>query len=123
MKNLSLGIHLLYFLAQGIGGDQEVKEASFAIIDHLPPSLESLCIYGYDKGMKPKDQGLPDDVFDRQLEKLLAEKDRKFPRLTYIERIDELIEKAVTVEWPHENHDDVWERDMGDNWTDHEYDY
>ncbi|KAF3399042.1 hypothetical protein DPV78_006982 [Talaromyces pinophilus] len=123
LKNLSLGIHLLYFLARGIGGDQEVEEASFAIVDHLPPSLESLCIYGYEKGMKPKDQGLPDNVFDRQLEKLLAEKDRKLPRLTYIEGIDELIENAVTVEWPHENHDDVWERDTGDNWTDHEYDY
>lgn len=122
LKNLSLGIHLLYYLARGIGTDQ-VEDASFSIVDHLPPNLESLCIYGYEKGMKPWVEGLPDDVFDRQLEILLAEKDIKLPRLTYIEGIDELIENAVTVESPHENHGDLWERDTDDNWTDHEYDY
>jgi hypothetical protein len=100
-----------------------VEDASFSIVDHLPPNLESLCIYGYEKGMKPWVEGLPDDVFDRQLEILLAEKDIKLPRLTYIEGIVELIENAVTVESPHENHDDLWERDTDDNWTDHGYDY
>lgn len=122
LKNLSLGIHLLYHLARGIGTDQ-VKDASFSIVDHLPPNLESLCIYGYEKGMKPRFEGLPDDVFDRQLENLLAEKDIKLPRLTSIEGIDELIENAATVKLPHENHEDLWERDTDGNWTDHECDY
>jgi hypothetical protein len=122
LKNLSLGIHLLYYLARGIGGEQ-VEEASFAIVDHLPPNLESLCIYGYKKGMKPEVEGLPDDVFDTQLENLLAEKDIKLPRLTYIEGIDELIENAATVKQPEENNDDLWGRDTDDDWTDHEYDY
>ncbi|RAO69287.1 uncharacterized protein BHQ10_005299 [Talaromyces amestolkiae] len=123
LKNLSLGIHLLYYLARGIGGDQvEEEEASFAIVDHLPPNIESLCIYGYEKGMKPYIQGLPLDVFDRQLEKLLAEKDTKLPRLTYIEGIDELIVNAFTVAQPHHDHEDLWERGTDDNWTNHEYD-
>lgn len=121
LKNLSLGIHLLYHLARGLGSDQR-EDASFAIVDHLPPSLESLCIYGYEKGMKPRVQGLPDDVFDRQLENLLAEKGKKLPRLTYIEGIDELVENAVTVREPEYNNDVLWETETDDEWTDHEYD-
>ena len=121
VKNLSLGIHLLYYLSRGIGADQ-IDDASFAIVDHLPPNLEALCIYGYKKGMKPQIDGLPDDVFDRQLEKLLAEKDTKLPRLSYIEGIDEFIENATTIEYPETNDEDLWERETDDEWTDHEYD-
>ncbi|KAJ5672641.1 hypothetical protein N7507_001768 [Penicillium longicatenatum] len=120
VKNLSLGIHTLYYLARGIGTDQ-VDDASFAIVDHLPPNLEALCIYGYEKGMKPQVKGLPDDVFDRQLEKLLAEKDTKLPRLSYIEGIDEFIENATTIKKPATNDEDLWERETDDEWTDHEY--
>ena len=118
LKNLSLGIHLLYYLSRGIGPDQ-LEDASFAIVDHLPPSLESLCIYGYEKDMKPRVNGLPEDVFDRQLENLLADKDKK---LTYIEVINELIENATTVKQPQNNEDDLWERETDDEWTDYEYD-
>ncbi|OKP13605.1 hypothetical protein PENSUB_796 [Penicillium subrubescens] len=121
VKNLSLGIHLLYYLSRGIGADQ-VDDASFAIVDHLPPKLEALCIYGYKKGMKPQVDSLPHDVFDRQIEKLLAEKDRKLPRLSYIEGIDEFIENATTIEQPETNDEDLWERETDDEWTDYEYD-
>ncbi|KAJ5514293.1 hypothetical protein N7463_003845 [Penicillium fimorum] len=81
----------------------QLDDASFAIVDHLPPSLEALCIYGYEKGMKLHVEGLPDDVFDRQLEKLLAEKNTQLPRLTYIEGIDELIENVTIVKNPATN--------------------
>lgn len=121
VRNLSLGIHLLYYLSRGISADQ-VDDASFAIVDHLPPNLEALCIYGYKKGMKPQIEGLSDDVFDRQLEKLVAEKDTKLPRLSYIEGIDEFIENATTVEHPETNDKDLWERETDDEWTDYEYD-
>lgn len=80
VKNLSLGIHTLYYLSRGISADR-IDHASFAIVDHLPPNLEALCIYGYKKEMKPQVEGLPEDVFDRQLRKLLAEKDTKLLRL------------------------------------------
>jgi hypothetical protein len=110
VKNLSLGIHLLYYLSRGISADQ-VDDASLAIVDHLPPDLEALCIYGYRKGMKPQIDGLPDDVFDRQLEKLLAEKGYQIaPDLSYIEGIDEVIENATTIEHPETNDEDLWER-------------
>ncbi|KAF3384827.1 hypothetical protein F1880_001968 [Penicillium rolfsii] len=121
LKNLSLGIHLLYYLSRGIGADQ-VDDASFAIVDHLPPNLEVLCIYGYEKGMKPQIDGLPDDVFDRQVEKLLAEKDTKLPRLSYIEGADECIENATTIVDPLTNYENLWVRDTDDEFTDHEYD-
>lgn len=72
--------------------------------------------------MKPQVKGLPEAVFDRQLEKLLAEKDTKLPRLSYIEGIDEIIENARTVKQPAINDEDLWERETDDEWTDHEYD-
>jgi hypothetical protein len=71
--------------------------------------------------MKPQVRGLPADVFDRQLEKLLAEKYIKLPRLSYIERINELTENASTIKQPATNDEDLWERDTDDEWTDHEY--
>ncbi|KAL4891878.1 hypothetical protein BDV59DRAFT_181137 [Aspergillus ambiguus] len=67
--------------------------------------------------------GLADDVFDKQLKNLLAEQDKKLPRLICIEGIDELIENATAVKQPQSNVDDLWERDTDDEWTDHEYDY
>lgn len=112
MKSLSLGIHTLYYLSRGIGADR-VDDASFSIVDHLPPNLEALCIYGYEKGMKPQVEGLLDDVFDRQLEKLLAEKDTKLPRLLCIEGI-EFIRNATTIKQPTANDEDLWERETYD---------
>ncbi|KAJ5150266.1 hypothetical protein N7448_001844 [Penicillium atrosanguineum] len=58
---------------------------------------------GTKKGMKPQIKGLPDDVFDRQLETLLAEKDTKMPRLSNIEGIDEIIDNATTAKQPATN--------------------
>lgn len=121
MKKLSLGIHTLYYLSRGIGVDR-VDDASFAIVDHLPPNLEGLCIYGYKKGATPQVEDLPDDVFDRQLEKLLAEKDAKLPRLSCIEGIDEFMEHATTVKQPEISDEYLWEKETDDEWTDHEYD-
>lgn len=118
LKRLSLGIHILYYLSRGIGADQ-VDDASFAIADHLPPNLEALCIYGYHRGMKPQARGLPNDVFDRQLERLLAEKHTKLPRLSCIEGIDEFIKNGAIQ--PPKTDDEYWESETDDEWTDHEY--
>lgn len=120
LRKLGLGIHILYYLSRGIGADQ-VDDASFAIVDHLPPNLEALRIYGYHRGMKPQARGLSDDVFDRQLEKLLAEKHTKLTRLSCIEGIDEFIKNGTTV-YKSEAEDEYLERETNDEWTDHEYD-
>ncbi|KAJ5786464.1 uncharacterized protein N7503_011676 [Penicillium pulvis] len=119
LKKLSLGIHILYYPSRGIGADR-VDDASFAIVDHLPPNLEALCIYGYPRGMKPQARDLPDDVFDRQLERLLAEKHTKLPRLSCIEGIDEFIKIGTTIQQT-ETDDEYWESETDDEWTDHEY--
>ncbi|KAJ5753979.1 uncharacterized protein N7511_008132 [Penicillium nucicola] len=121
LRELSIGIHTLYYLSRGVGADQ-VDDAAFSLVDYLPVNLETLCIYGYEKGMKSQVRDLPDCVFDRQLENLLAEKREKLPRLSYIEGIDELIENATTVKQPTINDEDLWERETDDEWTDHEYD-
>lgn len=120
LKNLSLGIHLLYFFARGIVGHWR-DHASFSIVDHLPPNLEFLRIYGYKKGMKAQLGFLPDNVFDKQLQKLMKEKDEKLPRLTHVEGIDKLIKNAETVKRPSKHMDEIWVADTDDEWTDYDY--
>lgn len=96
LRSLCLGIHLLYYFARGIGDDL-LSEEVFWLADRLPLNLESLRIYGYEKGMKPRAKGLPSHIFDDVLSQLLKEKDEKLPLLTHIAGIDELIDHAVTL--------------------------
>ncbi|KAH1475315.1 hypothetical protein KXX53_005531 [Aspergillus fumigatus] len=82
-------------------GDHSVDD-SFSLVDHLPPNLESLRIYGYKKEMKPR------------------LRDQKIPRLAVIEGIEELIPNGETLEGP-ENQDKIWKGEADDEWTDYEY--
>ncbi|KAF4279576.1 hypothetical protein CNMCM8057_004427 [Aspergillus fumigatus] len=127
LKDLSLGIHILYLYARGYGGDQcgdqwgdHSVDDSFSLVDHLPPNLESLRIYGYKKGMKPRLRGVPQNLLEDQLAKLMAEKDQKLPRLAVIEGIEELIPNGETLEGPG-NQDKIWKGEADDEWTDYEY--
>ncbi|GFF90185.1 hypothetical protein IFM60648_08978 [Aspergillus lentulus] len=127
LKDLSLGVHILYLYARGYGGeqcgnqwgDQSVND-SFSLVDHLPPNLESLRIYGYKKGMKPRLRGVPQNLLEDQLAKLMAEKDQKLPRLVVIEGIEEMIPNGETLEGPG-NEDKLWKGEADDEWTDYEY--
>jgi hypothetical protein len=56
LKDLSLGVHILYLYACGYGGTQ-LDSGSFSLVDHLPPNLVSLRIYGYKEGMRPQLKG------------------------------------------------------------------
>jgi hypothetical protein len=126
LKDLSIGVHILYLYARGYDGekfddewgDQLVNE-SFSLVDHLPPNLESLHIYGYKKGMKPRLRGVPQNFLDDQLVKLMAEKDQKLPRLAVIEGIEEPIPNGETLEGPG-NRDKLW-KEADDEWTEYEY--
>ncbi|EAW12413.1 uncharacterized protein ACLA_063830 [Aspergillus clavatus NRRL 1] len=120
LKHLSLGIHLLYYFARGICAEQ-LADGAFSVVDQLPPSLESLCIYGYIKGMKPPLDELPADLFDTEMAKLMAEKDQKLPLLRVIEGIDTTIENAKTIDNLNEQENEVWERESDCEWTDYEY--
>lgn len=57
LTDLSLGVHILYLYARGYGGNQLDNE-SFSLVEHLPPNIVSLRIYGYKKGMKPRLKGV-----------------------------------------------------------------
>ncbi|RHZ69889.1 hypothetical protein CDV55_103988 [Aspergillus turcosus] len=121
LRSLCLGIHLLYYFARGIDDDL-LSEEVFSLADRLPPNLESLRIYGYEKGMKPRVKGLPSHIFHDMLSQLLKEKDEKLPRLTHIAGIEELIDHAATLP-PQVRPEDirlVWQREE-DQWTEYEY--
>jgi hypothetical protein len=127
LKDLRLGVHILYLYARGYGGEQcddewgdQLVDESFSLVDHLPPNLESLRIYGYKKGMKPRLRGVPQNFLEDQLAKLLAEKDQKLPRLAVIEGIEEPIPNAETLDGPG-NKDKLWKGEADDEWTDYEY--
>ncbi|KAI9694886.1 MAG: hypothetical protein M1822_000502 [Bathelium mastoideum] len=51
LKHLSIGVHLLYHYARGLGEAANVEQP-FSLADSLPPKLEFLRIYGYEKGGK-----------------------------------------------------------------------
>ncbi|KAE8379148.1 hypothetical protein BDV26DRAFT_291601 [Aspergillus bertholletiae] len=119
LKDLSIGIHILYLYARGYG-DARPDNESFSLVDHLPPNLESLRIYGYEKGMKPRLRGVDPNLLEDQLAKLMAEKDEKLPQLAIIEGIEELIPNGVTVEGAG-GKDKHWKEEMDDEWTEYEY--
>jgi hypothetical protein len=121
LRSLCLGIHLLYYFARGIDDDL-LNEEVFSLADRLPPNLESLRIYGYEKGIKPRVRGSPSQIFDDMLSQLLKEKDEKLPRLTHIAGIEELIDHAATLppQMRPEDIDLVWQREE-DQWTEYEY--
>jgi hypothetical protein len=119
LKHLSLGINLLYYYARGIG-DDTIDAESFSLVNNLPPNLESLCIYGYEKGMKPQ-WGLPDLQLDSHMSKLMEEKDEKLPFLKFVQGVDELIPNAKSVEHPDDNEELLWAQEEEDEWTEYEY--
>jgi hypothetical protein len=118
LKQLSLGICHLYYYARGLGDDR-IDDESFSLIDHLPPNLESLRIYGYEKGMSPLDD-FPEFQFDDHLAKF-REKGEKLPSLKFIDGIEEEIPNARTVDNPDDDRDLLWQREEEDDWTDYEY--
>jgi hypothetical protein len=119
LEDLSLGVHILYLYAGGYGGDQ-LDNGSFSLVDHLPPNLVSLRIYGYKRGMKPRLKGVSQNSLEEQLAKLMAEKDEKLPRLAVVEGIEEPIPNGETIEGSM-NKDKLWKEDEDDGWTVYEY--
>lgn len=124
LKHLSLGIYLLLYYALGIGDDKinldDSNWESFSLADHLPPNLESLCIYGYDKGNMEPPYGIPDFHLDAHVAKFMEEKEAKLPSLKVVEGVDELVPNDTSVEDPDDSPELLWEREEVE-WTDYEY--
>lgn len=119
LKHLSLGIQLLYYYARGIEEDKIKDEDHFSLVDYLPPNIESLCIYGYEKGNMTA-SNIAGLRLDEHISTLLAEKDVKLPFLKSIEGVDELIPNDKMVDDPDSEEAPLWEREEED-WTEYEY--
>ncbi|KAB8221921.1 hypothetical protein BDV33DRAFT_201923 [Aspergillus novoparasiticus] len=109
-----IGARVLYCYARGFGAG--VTEP-FSLVDHLPPSLESLRIYGYgsDDG-----EGLyfsPDIGLNAQIAQLQEEKEQKLPSLSVIEGLDTPIPNGRNTYNPDDDEEELaWHR-KDDEWV------
>ncbi|KAB8269716.1 hypothetical protein BDV30DRAFT_242080 [Aspergillus minisclerotigenes] len=85
LKHLSIGSRVLYCYARGFGTG--VTEP-FSLVDHLPPRLESLLIYGYGSHDGEGLGSSPDIGLNAQIAKFLEEKEQKLPLLSVIWGLD-----------------------------------
>ncbi|KAJ5780547.1 hypothetical protein N7457_005707 [Penicillium paradoxum] len=98
LKNLSIGAHMLCYLARGTGdGKKQLGSEIFNLVDHIPSGLEFLRIYGYGE---PADAHLDyesDLDIDAQIEQLAREKDAKLPGLKILEGVEFCIPNGRTL--------------------------
>ncbi|KAJ5605008.1 hypothetical protein N7510_010162 [Penicillium lagena] len=99
LKELSLGIGLLLYFAQGVEID-DMKRASFMLTDCLPDSLEYLSIRGYEKGVN--------EAHDMQVAALMARFESGSLRLKEIKGVDEIIPNGCHVENPDKDTHLLW---------------
>ena len=127
LKSLCLGVHTLCYFARGVGSSQDrfpdgrISPQSFNLIDHLPPNLESLRVYGRGEGPHGfKSSVLESDLdVDAQLERLSRERDSK--SLKILEGIATPIPNGKVVDdWADNNDRTLYWKDPDDNRFDDE---
>ncbi|KAH6898014.1 hypothetical protein B0T10DRAFT_577479 [Thelonectria olida] len=79
-----------------------VEQPPFRLIDALPPNLEYLCLYGYEKGSN-KD-------LDDHVEELLKKKNERLPRLREIDGIDKVVLDLGSIYSEDDKEEDRWVR-------------
>lgn len=99
LKELSIGIGLLLYFAQGVEID-DAKRASVRLVDRLPDSLEYLSIRGYEKGAN--------EVHDKEVAALMVQFDSGSLRLKEIKGVDEIIPNGCHVENPDQDDHLLW---------------
>ena len=99
LKELSIGIGLLVYFAQGVGID-DAKRASVRLMDCLPDSLEYLSIRGYEKGAN--------EAHDTEVAALMARFESGSLRLKEIKGVDEIIPNGCNIENPDKDHHLLW---------------
>ncbi|KAF4997133.1 hypothetical protein FGRMN_4026 [Fusarium graminum] len=77
LTHLSIGLHAL------LGPLYHFQEPPFRLIDALPPRLEYLCLYGYEKGLNKQ--------VDDHVEEFMQHKERRLPRLVEIHGVDKTV--------------------------------
>lgn len=106
LKHLRIGIYSLLGLAQGPGGEKTLPDFGVNLVDVLPPSLESLALYGYERG-DCKD-------VDKQVDDFLHRKEAMFPLLIEVEGIESKIESIRDRHGYEPDDDNVWDRGEGE---------
>ncbi|CAG9990998.1 unnamed protein product [Clonostachys byssicola] len=96
LTHLSVGIYTLLGPPES-RGERLARQPPFRLIDALPPSLESFCLYGYKKG-----ENL--DV-DEHVNEFIDNREAKFPRLKEVRGIEEEF-PGVAQLFPEDSHFD-----------------
>ncbi|KAK4445287.1 hypothetical protein QBC34DRAFT_165623 [Podospora aff. communis PSN243] len=103
LTHLSIRIGLLLgYRDVSAGTKRTTPSASYRLVEALPPNLEFLRLYGYQKGRVA--------IIDDQVTELLEKKSSLFPNLVEMHGVDELI-PGVPGTWdPEPGEDNVWKR-------------
>ncbi|KAH6984583.1 hypothetical protein BKA56DRAFT_614314 [Ilyonectria sp. MPI-CAGE-AT-0026] len=98
MTHLSIGVKALLGPTEG---SRLKEQPPFRLIDALPPTLEYLCLYGYEKGENS-------DV-DEHVDEFMEQKEERLPLLEEVEGVDERIEDSALL-YNQDDEDSLWER-------------
>ncbi|RMJ25290.1 hypothetical protein PHISP_03822 [Aspergillus sp. HF37] len=92
LRHLGLRIRFLYCFACGLGHgyNLELRDQTWSLADYLPPHLESLRIYDYDRDRR-LEQNSPMFWLHVHIAKLMQEKEAKLLSLRVVEGFDEHI--------------------------------
>ncbi|GFF46853.1 hypothetical protein IFM46972_08151 [Aspergillus udagawae] len=108
LKSLSIGVYFLLYFATGVNNENDNKIVP--LVEYLPPNLEYLCIRGYEKGKRKRN--------DAQMDALKALVDSGSTSLKEIHGVDECIPNAEDIDFPDNYPDLLWK--PPDEWSDEE---
>ncbi|EJD37892.1 hypothetical protein AURDEDRAFT_173032 [Auricularia subglabra TFB-10046 SS5] len=107
LTHLSINIRALMGPDSGYTAPSSLAEQPpFRLVEALPPSLEYLCLYDYERGENKN--------IDEHVDELLEKKGELLPRLKVVEGVDE---KHVGEGWKHAlgpDEEQLWEREYPD---------
>ncbi|KAF7552548.1 hypothetical protein G7Z17_g4240 [Cylindrodendrum hubeiense] len=98
MTNLNIGVKALLGPKKGSG---LMEQPPFRLIDALPPSLEYLRLYGYEKGENS-------DV-DEHVDEFMQKKEARLPLLKEVVGVDEKVQDLASM-YIVENKSSCWQR-------------
>jgi hypothetical protein len=93
---------LLGYKVTSAGNKGTTPSANYRLVEALPPNLEFLCLYGYQKGRIA--------IIGDQVTELLEKKSSLFPNLVEIQGVNELIPGVPGTWYPEPGEDNLWRR-------------
>ncbi|KAK4198021.1 hypothetical protein QBC40DRAFT_179665 [Triangularia verruculosa] len=102
MTHLSIRIGNLLGYDDTASYHRKIPQLRHRLVDLLPPNLQSLKLYGYDKGKLPE--------VDAHIAELLAQKTERLPNLKIIEGVEECVLGVVGTYPAVPGEDKLWQR-------------